>query len=57
MAQFDEAVVQQPNGEQQRLTHDQFFKLPLLQRVKMLSDRKVQFFKAGRPVPVGEAMK
>jgi len=57
MAQFDEAVVEQANGTQQRLTCEQFFKLPLVQRVKMLCDLKVRFFRAGRQVPAAEAMK
>ena len=57
MANFDEAVVEQANGAQQRLSHDEFFKLPLVQRVKMLCDIKVRFFKAGRQVPAAEAMK
>ena len=57
MAQFDEAVVAQPNGTTERLTYEAFFKLPLMQRVKLLSDRKVQFFKAGRPVSAADAIK
>jgi hypothetical protein len=54
---FDEAVIEQTNGTNQRLTQDEFFKLPLVQRVKMLCDLKVRFFKAGRQVPAAEAMK
>jgi len=57
MASFDEAVIDQANGTSQRLTHEEFFKLPLVQRVRMLCDLKVKFFKAGRPVPAAEAMK
>jgi hypothetical protein len=57
MAQFDEAVIDQANGTSQRLTHEEFFKLPLVQRVKMLCDLKVRFFKAGRQVAAAEAMK
>jgi hypothetical protein len=57
MQRFDQAVVEQANGTQQRLTYDEFFKLPLVQRVKMLCDLKVRFFKAGHPVPAAEAMK
>ena len=34
-----------------------YFKLPLVQRVKMLCDLKVRFFKAGRPVSAADAMK
>ena len=56
MSQFDQAVVTL-NGQQQSLTYEEFFKLPLMQRVKMLSERQVQFFKAGRAVPAAEAIK
>jgi hypothetical protein len=57
MSKFDEAVIQQPDGTQQRLTADEFFKLPLVQRVNLLCGLKVRFLKAGRPVPAAEAMK
>lgn len=57
MQRFDEAVIQQPNGTQLRLTEEEFFKLPLVQRVKLLCELKVHFFKGGRPVPAAEAMK
>ena len=57
MGHFDEAVVEQPNGTQQRLSHAEFFKLPLVQRVKLLCDLKVRFFMAGRPVSAAQAMK
>lgn len=57
MANFDEAVIEQSGGRIQRLTHGEFFKLPLQERVKILCDVKVKFFKAGRQVPTAEAMK
>ncbi len=57
MQRFDEAVILQPNGTEQRLTDEEFFKLPLVQRVKLLCDLKVRFFKGGNPVPAAEAMK
>jgi hypothetical protein len=57
MAAFDEAIIEQANGTSQRLSSEDFFKLPLVQRVKMLCDLKVRFFKAGRPVSAAEAMK
>jgi hypothetical protein len=57
MAAFDEAVIDQGNGTSQRMSPEQFFKLPLVQRVKMLCDLKVRFFKAGRQVSAAEAMK
>jgi hypothetical protein len=57
MANFDEAVIDQADGTTRRVPYHDFFKLPLMERVKMLTERKVQFFKAGRPVPMAEAMK
>ena len=57
MENFDEAVLEQPNGTTQRLTYAEFFKLPLVQRVRMLCELKVRFFKAGRQVAAADAMK
>jgi len=57
MKNFDEAVLDEANGTKTRLTHDEFFKLPLVQRVNMLCKLKVRFFKAGQPVPAAQAMK
>jgi hypothetical protein len=57
MKTFDEAVIDEANGTQTRLSYDQFFKLPLMKRVAMLCDLKVRFFKGGRQVPTGEAIK
>ena len=54
---FDKAVIEQANGTTLSVTYLEFFKLPLMERVKMLTERKVQFFKAGRLVPMAEAMK
>jgi hypothetical protein len=57
MSKFDEAVIQQPDGTQLRLTEEEFFKLPLVQRVNLLCGLKVRFYKAGRLVPAADAMK
>ena len=57
MTNFDEVLVERPDGTSQRYTHAQFFKLPLMERVKLLVELKPRFFKAGRPVPTSEAMK
>lgn len=57
MPNFDEAVVEQPDGSQQHLTYEEFFKLPLITRVKALSELRVRFFKAGARVPAVDAMK
>ena len=57
VANFDEVVIERPDGTSERLTHAQFFRLPLMDRVKMLCELKPKFFKAGRSVPSSEAMK
>jgi len=56
-ANFDEVVIERPDGTTQRMTQPEFFKLPLMERVKMLCDLKPRFFRGGRPVPSSEAMK
>jgi hypothetical protein len=57
MQNFDEAIIVQPDGRTQQLTYDEFYQLPLLNRVKLLSDLRVKFFKAGQPVSAQEAVK
>jgi hypothetical protein len=50
-------VIARPDGTTQRMNQAEFFKLPLMERVKMLVDLKPRFFKAGRQVSSSEAMK
>jgi hypothetical protein len=57
MKNFDEAVLDEANGTKKRVTYEEFFKLPLVQRVDLLCKLKVRFFKAGQPVPAALAMK
>lgn len=54
---FDQVTIKQPDGSENRLTYEQFFKLPLTERVTLLCGLKVRFFKAGRPITSAEAMK
>jgi hypothetical protein len=54
---FDQAALIQPDGSENRLTYEQFFKLPLTERVSLLCGLKVRFYKAGRPITSAEAMK
>jgi hypothetical protein len=56
MANFDEAVVAQSDGTTQRLNRDQFYQVPLPERVKLLWALKVQFYKNGRQVPASAAL-
>jgi hypothetical protein len=57
MKNFDEAVLDEANGAKKRVSYEEFFKLPLVQRVDLLCKLKVRFFKAGQPVPAALAMK
>jgi hypothetical protein len=57
MPNFDEAVLQQPDGTTQRLSATEFFKVPLQDRVKLLWQRKVLFYVAGREVSPTVALK
>jgi hypothetical protein len=56
MPNFDEAVVAQPDGTSQRLNRDQFYQVPLPERVKLLWALKVQFYKNGHQVPASTAL-
>lgn len=56
MKKFDEAIVQRPDGTKQRLTYEEFYKLPLIDRVKALSELRVKFFKNGEPVTTADAI-
>jgi hypothetical protein len=57
MKKFDEAVVQRPDGTRQRLTYEEFYRLPLLDRVKALCELRVKFYKDGEPVAAADAIK
>ena len=56
MPNFDEAVLERPDGSTQRLNSDEFFRVPLPERVKLLWALKVQFYKDGRVVPASAAL-
>jgi hypothetical protein len=54
---FDQAVIVGADGTENRYTYEQFFKLPLTERVTLLCGLKVRFFKAGHPVTSSDAMR
>jgi hypothetical protein len=56
MPNFDEAVLERPDGSSQRLNRDEFFKVPLPERVQLLWALKVQFYKNGQAVPASSAL-
>ena len=57
MPNFDEAVLERPDGSKQRLNRDEFFKVPLPERVQLLWALKVKFFKGGQAVPASAALR
>jgi hypothetical protein len=54
---FDSVTVQSENGQARALTRDEFYRIPLEQRVRMLCKGMVKFFREGRSIPATEAMK
>ena len=57
MPDFDEALVARPDGTTQRLTRDEFFKVPLIERVQLLCDFKVKFVKSGQQMSPVDALR
>jgi hypothetical protein len=53
---FDQAAVEMPGGGFNMLTPDQFLKIPLGERIRLIIDRKVQFLRDGKVVNAREAL-
>jgi len=54
---FDEATYPTDSGELKRLSREQYERLPIRERVKLLLEGKLTFYKDGQEVPVGEALR
>ncbi len=54
---FDSATVRTDDGQARAMTPDEFYRIPLEARVRLLCKGAVQFFKGGKPVPAVEAVK
>lgn len=54
---FDSVTVRSEDGRARVLTPEEFYGIPLIERVGMLCKGAVQFFKDGKQVPATEAVK
>jgi hypothetical protein len=53
---FDEATIVTASGELRRFTKDEFDNLALPDRIRAILNKSVKFFRAGREVPIKEAL-
>ena len=54
---FETVLVQRDNGAEEKLTKEQFYAIPLLERMGLLSNSKLKFFEAGKLISAAEALK
>jgi hypothetical protein len=56
-ARYDEVTAPGPDGELQRMTRKQFETLPLENRVRLLVQGTLRFYRNGEEIPANEAMR
>jgi hypothetical protein len=56
-ARYDEVLAPVPGGEPQRMTRQQFEGLPLQDRVRLLVQGTLRFYRNGQEIPANEAMR
>ncbi len=54
---FDQVAVQMPGGGFNMMTADEFMKIPMNERIKLLMGGKLQFIKDGKVISSDEAFK
>jgi hypothetical protein len=54
---FDLARIEDEGGGQRSLSRPQYEKLPLADRIRLVLQDRVRFFRNGQPVPANEALK
>ncbi len=54
---FDAVLVMRDTGAEETLTKDQFYAIPLLERMSLLSKNKLKFFEAGKVISAADALK
>jgi hypothetical protein len=54
---FETVRIQRDNGTEEQLTKDQFYAIPLLERMGFLSSSRLKFFDGGKPISAAEALK
>jgi hypothetical protein len=53
---FDVVEHRPENGESTRMTEQEFERMPLDQRVRAILTGHLRFFRAGREIPISEAL-
>lgn len=56
-ARYDEVSAPGPDGEAKRMTRQQFESLPLENRVRLLVQGTLRFYRDGQEIPATEAMR
>lgn len=54
---FEIVLIHRDSGTEEKLTKDQFYAIPLLERMSLLSNNKLKFFEAGKLISAAEALK
>ena len=54
---FDAAVVKSADGSEKKMTAEQFAKIPITERVRLVSSGSVTFYKNGQVIRATEAFK
>ena len=54
---YDSATIQEADGKRRSLSRLQYEKLPLAERIRMVLQGRVEFYRDGVAVPANEALK
>jgi hypothetical protein len=54
---FELVLISKADGTEEKLSQEQFYAMPLLERMNLLTKNKLSFFAAGKLVPASEALK
>jgi hypothetical protein len=54
---FEVVVIQKEDGSEEKLSQEQFYAMTLLDRMHLLTKKKLMFFAAGKLLPASEALK
>jgi len=54
---YDSATIQEADGRRRSLSRLQYEKLPLAERIRMVLQGRVEFYRDGVAVPANEALK
>jgi hypothetical protein len=54
---FEEAIIRMPDGQEQRVSHDEFMTIPLSERIELMTASRIKFFRDGQPISPIEAVR